>query len=139
MTWVNLDDVYVSTNGGTINGDLAVNGTLTCKNGSTTYNVGSQLATLGDSVSRAPKLIKCVSDTMTLSANSCSSVRINFTIPNGYTYGGIASFRATNWHFFISKIVPFSSFDSVSVNFKNTNTVEDSSSIELHILTLPIV
>ena len=53
MTWVNLDDVYVSTNGGTINGDLAVNGTLTCKNGSTTYNVGSQLATLGDSVSPA--------------------------------------------------------------------------------------
>ena len=51
MTWVNLDDVYVSTNGGTISGDLTVNGTLTCKNGSTTYNVGSQLATLGDSVS----------------------------------------------------------------------------------------
>ena len=52
MTWVNLNDVYVSTNGGTINGDLAVNGSLTCKNGSTTYNVGSQLAALGDSVSR---------------------------------------------------------------------------------------
>lgn len=51
MTWVNLNDVYVSTNGGTINGNLTVNGTLTCKNGSTTYNVGSQLASLGDSVS----------------------------------------------------------------------------------------
>ena len=55
MTWVNLDDVYVSTNGGTISGDLTVNGTLTCKNGATTYNVGSQLATLGDSVSQIPK------------------------------------------------------------------------------------
>lgn len=55
MTWVNLDDVYVSTSGGTINGNLAVNGTLTCKNGSTTYNVGSQLAMLGDSVSQLKK------------------------------------------------------------------------------------
>ena len=55
MTWVNLNDVYVSKNGGTISGDLAVNGTLTIndkKGTGTTYDVANQISTLRDSVSR---------------------------------------------------------------------------------------
>ena len=55
MTWVNLNDVYVSKSGGTISGDLAVNGTLTIndKTGNgTTYDVANQISTLRDSVSQ---------------------------------------------------------------------------------------
>ena len=94
MTWVNLNDVYVSTNGGTINGDLAVNGSLTCKNGSTTYNVGSQLAALGDSVSRKQvrlgnNLMCCVEGGVCivsvdfLSVPVANSERTIGTLPNG--------------------------------------------------------
>ena len=54
MAWTNLDDVYVSANGGTIAGDLKVNGTLTINNKkgtNTTYDVASQITSLRDSVS----------------------------------------------------------------------------------------
>lgn len=54
MAWTNLDNVYVSTNGGTITGDLNVNGTLTIndkKGTNTTYDVASQITSLRDSVS----------------------------------------------------------------------------------------
>lgn len=54
MAWTNLNDVYVSTNGGTIAGDLKVNGTLTIndkKGTNTTYDVASQITSLRDSVS----------------------------------------------------------------------------------------
>lgn len=54
MAWTNLDDVYVSANGGTIAGDLNVNGTLTIndkKGTNTTYDVASQITSLRDSVS----------------------------------------------------------------------------------------
>lgn len=57
MTWVNLNDVYVSNSGGTISGDLKVNGTLTIndKTGNgTTYDVANQISTLRDSVSPSP-------------------------------------------------------------------------------------
>nr|DAH97559.1 MAG TPA: receptor binding protein [Caudoviricetes sp.] len=61
MAWTNLDNVYVSTNGGTIAGDLNVNGTLTIndkKGTNTTYDVASQITSLRDSVSRDAKWIK---------------------------------------------------------------------------------
>lgn len=55
MTWVNLNDVYVKNTGGTINGDLDVNGAITVNDGSgngTKYNVANEISTLRDSVSR---------------------------------------------------------------------------------------
>lgn len=59
MSWVNLDDVYVNQTGGTIAGDLSVNGTLTVNDGkgtNTTYNVANEITTLRDSVSQVNKL-----------------------------------------------------------------------------------
>ena len=55
MTWVNLNDVYVNKTGGTITGDLAVNGNLTINGATgngTTYNVANEISTLRDSVSQ---------------------------------------------------------------------------------------
>lgn len=54
MSWVNLNDVYVNQTGGTIAGDLSVNGALTVNDGkgtNTTYNVANEITTLRDSVS----------------------------------------------------------------------------------------
>lgn len=54
MAWVNLNDVYVNKTGGTIAGDLAVNGSLIINDGKgsdTTYNVANEITTLRDSVS----------------------------------------------------------------------------------------
>ena len=56
MSWVNLNDVYVNQTGGTIAGDLSVNGALTVNDGkgtNTTYNVANEITTLRDSVSPA--------------------------------------------------------------------------------------
>lgn len=58
MSWVNLNDIYVNQTGGTIAGDLSVNGTLTVNSGkgtNTTYNVANEITTLRDSVSRIIK------------------------------------------------------------------------------------
>lgn len=55
MSWVNLNDVYVNQTGGTIAGDLSVNGALTVNDGkgtNTTYNVANEITTLRDSVSQ---------------------------------------------------------------------------------------
>mgnify|MGYP007016410748 CR=1 FL=1 len=55
MTWINLNDVYVNKTGGTITGDLAVNGNLTINDATgngTIYNVANEISTLRDSVSR---------------------------------------------------------------------------------------
>lgn len=52
--WVNLNDVYVPANGGSVNGDLGVKGTLTVddKTGNnTTYDVANEITALRDSVS----------------------------------------------------------------------------------------
>lgn len=54
MSWVNLNDVYVNQTGGTIAGDLSVNGALTVNDGkgtNTTYNIANEITTLRDSVS----------------------------------------------------------------------------------------
>ena len=59
MSWVNLNDVYVNQTGGTIAGDLSVNGALTVNDGkgtNTTYNVANEITTLRDSVSHVPKI-----------------------------------------------------------------------------------
>lgn len=59
MSWVNLNDVYVNQTGGTIAGDLSVNGALTVNDGkgtNTTYNVANEITTLRDSVSHAELL-----------------------------------------------------------------------------------
>lgn len=56
MSWVNLNDVYVNQTGGTIAGDLSVNGALTVNDGkgtNTTYNVANEITTLRDSVSQS--------------------------------------------------------------------------------------
>lgn len=58
MSWVNLDDVYVNKTGGTIAGDLSVNGALTindAKGSGGTYNVANEITTLRDSVSQVSK------------------------------------------------------------------------------------
>lgn len=58
MSWVNLNDVYVNQTGGTIAGDLSVNGALTVNNGKGsggTYNVANEITTLLDSVSQISK------------------------------------------------------------------------------------
>lgn len=55
MSWVNLNDVYVNKTGGTIAGDLSVNGALKVNDGkgtNTTYNVANEITTLRDSVSQ---------------------------------------------------------------------------------------
>lgn len=55
MSWVNLNDVYVNQTGGTIAGDLSVNGALTVNDGkgtNTTYNVANEITTLRNSVSQ---------------------------------------------------------------------------------------
>lgn len=49
--WVNLNDVYVPANGGSVNGDLGVKGTLTVddKTGNnTTYDVANEITALRD-------------------------------------------------------------------------------------------
>lgn len=59
MSWVNLNDVYVNQTGGTIAGDLSVNGALTVNDGkgtNTTYNVANEITTLRDSVSQTKLL-----------------------------------------------------------------------------------
>lgn len=61
MSWVNLNDVYVNQTGGTIAGDLSVNGALTVNDGkgtNTTYNVANEITTLRDSVSQDTGWIK---------------------------------------------------------------------------------
>lgn len=53
--WVNLNDVYVPANGGSVNGDLEVKGTLTVddKTGNnTTYDVANEITALRDSTSK---------------------------------------------------------------------------------------
>ena len=62
MSWVNLNDVYVNQTGGTIAGNLSVNGALTVNDGkgtNTTYNVANEITTLRNSVSqnKYPKVI----------------------------------------------------------------------------------
>ena len=60
MTWVNLNDVYVSkTGGGTIEGDLSVDGSITVNDGSgngSEYNVATEISNLNDltTVTSAP-------------------------------------------------------------------------------------
>lgn len=53
--WVNLNDVYVSANGGNVNGNLRVKGTLRVddKTGNnTTYDVAKEITALRDSTSK---------------------------------------------------------------------------------------
>lgn len=60
MSWVNLNDVYVNKTGGTIAGDLSVNGALTVNDGkgtNTTYNVANEITTLRNSVSKDTGLV----------------------------------------------------------------------------------
>lgn len=55
MAWVNLNDVYVNKTGGTITGDLTVNGSIKVNNGKGNggiYNVANEITTLRDSVSQ---------------------------------------------------------------------------------------
>lgn len=54
MAWVNLNDVYVNKTGGTITGDLTVNGSIKVNDGKGDggiYNVANEITTLRNSVS----------------------------------------------------------------------------------------
>lgn len=77
MSWVNLDDVYVNKTGGTIAGDLSVNGALKVNDGkgtNTTYNVANEITTLRDSVPKRGVV------TLTTNMNN-NVVQVNFNTP----------------------------------------------------------
>lgn len=80
MSWVNLNDVYVNQTGGTIAGDLSVNGALTVNDGkgtNTTYNVANEITTLRDSVS--PTGLTCLQGSIE-SGTYCAYARIGHLI-----------------------------------------------------------
>lgn len=80
MSWVNLNDVYVNQTGGTIAGDLSVNGALTVNDGkgtNTTYNVANEITTLRDSVS--PTGFTCLQGSIE-SGTYCAYARIGHLI-----------------------------------------------------------
>lgn len=80
MSWVNLNDVYVNQTGGTIAGDLSVNGALTVNDGkgtNTTYNVANEITTLRDSVS--PVGFTCLQGSIA-SGTYCAYTRIGHLI-----------------------------------------------------------
>lgn len=87
MSWVNLNDVYVNQTGGTIAGDLSVNGALTVNDGKgtdTTYNVANEITTLRDSVSQISNRVLLWSGTAGKGAN--------ITINNEYSFKEFKSF-----------------------------------------------
>lgn len=92
MTWVNLNDVYVNKTGGTITGDLAVNGNLTINDATgngTTYNVANEISTLRDSVSRehiGTGMVTFCECTIKLDCYAISSLGI--VIVNAYQWSG---------------------------------------------------
>lgn len=95
MTWVNLNDVYVKNTGGTINGDLDVNGAITVNDGSgngTKYNVANEISTLRDSVSyRAWFQTYSLNDAKIYAIPSDKQqVILNVTHKNGDTYELVA-------------------------------------------------
>ena len=80
MSWVNLNDVYVNQTGGTIAGDLSINGALTVNDGkgtNTTYNVANEITTLRDSVS--PAGFTCLQGSIA-SGTYCAYTRIGHLI-----------------------------------------------------------
>lgn len=80
MSWINLNDVYVNQTGGTIAGDLSVNGALTVNDGkgtNTTYNVANEITTLRDSVS--PTGFTCLQGSIE-SGTYCAYTRIGHLI-----------------------------------------------------------
>ena len=92
MSWVNLNDVYVNQTGGTIAGDLSINGALTVNDGkgtNTTYNVANEITTLRDSVSH---IIKTKQISTTTDSNGYFKTGLSSTqIPIGI--GGIYNAR----------------------------------------------
>ena len=73
MAWVNLNDVYVNKTGGTITGDLTVNGAIKVNDGKGsggTYNVANEITTLRDSVSQTSNKIAGVAWTKIYTDNS---------------------------------------------------------------------
>lgn len=83
MSWVNLNDVYVNQTGGTIAGDLSVNGALTVNDGkgtNTTYNVANEITTLRNSVSQISKNPKIYVGTKVLNSWSADGQLKVFTL-----------------------------------------------------------
>ena len=80
MSWVNLNDVYVNQTGGTIAGDLSVNGALTVNDGkgtNTKYNVANEITTLRNSVS--PTGFTCLQGSIA-SGIYCAYTRIGHVV-----------------------------------------------------------
>lgn len=87
MSWVNLNDVYVNQTGGTIAGDLSVNGALTVNDGkgtNTTYNVANEITTLRDSVSQISNRVLLWSGT--------AGKGVKITIDSDYSFKEFKSF-----------------------------------------------
>lgn len=104
MSWVNLNDVYVNQTGGTIAGDLSVNGALTVNDGkgtNTTYNVANEITTLRDSVSQDTGLVYLMNEN------------------NGYN---IVAYRAKNGvcTLYVSTVVGL----GVNSEYKIANTID---------------
>ena len=69
--WVNLNDVYVPANGGSVNCDLGVKGTLTVddKTGNnTTYDVANEITALRDYVSQTTYNVEPSNSKLTVSS-----------------------------------------------------------------------
>lgn len=97
MSWVNLNDVYVNQTGGTIAGDLSVNGALTVNDGkgtNTTYNVANEITTLRDSVSP-----KYTSKTVTASgwAGTITTTLLSSNMLGLYAYIYTANLAVAPW------------------------------------------
>lgn len=141
MSWVNLNDVYVNQTGGTIAGDLSVNGALTVNDGkgtNTTYNVANEITTLRDSVSHASGKVGSVSyfKTAGIVIVSCLFVRVTISsLWGSATIGGLPEgFRpasrviapiASDW---ASGNMSIDADGTVAIN-ANNDTISTASSI----------
>lgn len=62
MTWVNLNDIYVPKTGGTVTGDLGVDGSIVVNDGTgsgTTYDVASEITDLKDAWDSISHISQC--------------------------------------------------------------------------------
>lgn len=109
MSWVNLNDVYVNKTGGTITGDLTVNGSIKVNDGKGDggiYNVANEITTLRDSVSQ----VKAV-EFYELDGNSTRT----------WTYGGAGWY--TNTGLYENVVGDYSDFMTLN---KRTMTIKRS-------------
>ena len=135
-----------STSGGSIlNGDsaayitlaqVAITG-LTVGTPTRKLSTFTSLASVQDSVSRKPKIVKYVSSEIALAANSHANVAIPMDIPLGYTYAGVAHWGCSEWNIVPSKIDVLGSATKVSVNLLNPTAKSYTTTFYASVLYLP--